>query len=276
MKTLSTVMAAACCFVPTAASAGWPHGARAAVVLTYDDALTSQLDHAVPVLERAGLKATFFLSNVKRADVARWRWVAQKGNELANHTVFHACPAAQYPADPRNTTEAYTPPSMLAEIEQENVLLTALDGRAEHGYGTPCGNNLAGGKDYLGPLRASGKVSYIRYGFAKPEDASVGAASMDPTRIPARDFPEGTTGQQLIDYARQARAGGGAAVYVFHGVAGEYLNVTDAAHRELIGWLVEHRRDVWVATMQEMVDWMNMERAKAATRTAASDSPRKR
>src|SRR6185437_9409438 len=41
----------------------WPDGARAAVSLTYDDGLDSQLDHALPALEAAGLKATFFLTH---------------------------------------------------------------------------------------------------------------------------------------------------------------------------------------------------------------------
>ena len=39
----------------------WPNGARAAVSLTYDDGLNSQLDCALPQLEAAGFRATFFL-----------------------------------------------------------------------------------------------------------------------------------------------------------------------------------------------------------------------
>ena len=248
------IAAAVACFASPAA-ADWPNGAKAAVVLTYDDSLNSQLDHAVPVLDGAGLKGTFFLSNVKRDQVARWRSVAREGHELANHTVFHACPAKQFPADPRYTTEAYTPGSMLTEIEQENVLLTAIDGRADHGYGTPCGNGLAGGMDYLTALRAKGIVSYIRTGDALPSDARTGPADIDPMRIPARSFPENATGEQLVDYARQAEAGGGLAVFVFHGVDGEYLNVSDRAHRELVAWLAAHRGEVWVATLREVADW---------------------
>lgn len=253
MRFIASAIALACCASPAVAE--WPNGARGAVVLSYDDALTSQLDHAVPVLDGARLKATFLLSNVKRADVERWRSVAAHGHELANHTVFHACPARQYPADPRYTTEAYTPASMLTEIEQENVLLTALDGKARHGFGTPCGNNLAGGADYLGPLRAKGIVAYIRHGDATAGDARTQAADIDVMHIPARSFPEGVTGRQLIDYAMEAEKGGGLAVFVFHGVAGEYLNVSDQAHRELVAWLAAHRREVWTATLGEVTDW---------------------
>jgi peptidoglycan/xylan/chitin deacetylase (PgdA/CDA1 family) len=39
----------------------WPGGKQLAVVLTYDDALTSHLDIAIPALDAAGLKGTFFL-----------------------------------------------------------------------------------------------------------------------------------------------------------------------------------------------------------------------
>src|SRR3712207_8903526 len=35
----------------------------------------------------------------------------------------------------------------------------------------------------------------------------------------------------------------------------DYLQVSDAAHRELVGWLRAHRKEVWVATLQEALDW---------------------
>src|SRR5580700_8091860 len=41
----------------------WPHHKKATIVLTYDDALLSQLDTAVPQLKNAGFKATFFLTS---------------------------------------------------------------------------------------------------------------------------------------------------------------------------------------------------------------------
>lgn len=240
---------------PALSATGWPGGARAAVVLSYDDALSSQLDHVVPVLDRAGLKGTFFLSNVKRADVARWRAAAAEGHELANHTMFHACAAAQFPADPRYTTEAYTPASMLAEIEQQNVLLTAIDGRARHGFGTPCGKTLAGGIDYLPALRKAGLVSYVRAPLDSIDDLRTDVSTMDPMHVPSSDFPDGVRSAQLIAFVQKAVDGGGMAVLVFHGVGADYLRVSDADHRALVDWLLAHRRDVWVTTLQQALDW---------------------
>jgi peptidoglycan/xylan/chitin deacetylase (PgdA/CDA1 family) len=255
MKTLLALALSLVCGV-SAASAGtqWPNGAKAAVVLTYDDALTSQLDHAIPVLDAAGFKGTFFLPGPKLADVPRWRAAAAEGHELANHTIFHACPASNYSTDRRYTSEAYTVESMLKEIEQQNILLTALDGKPTHGFATPCGQSKAGGVDYLEALRAAKLVTYVRGVYTSSEDLRANVAQMDPMHVPSRGFDEKVTGAQLIDFAKEAEAGGGMAVYLFHGVAGDYLQVSDAAHRELIAWLAAHRAEVWVTTLQGALD----------------------
>jgi peptidoglycan/xylan/chitin deacetylase (PgdA/CDA1 family) len=255
MKRLLALALSLVCGVPAASATKWPEGAKAAVVLTYDDALDSQLDHAVPVLDAAGLKATFFLTGLKLAAVPRWRAVGAAGHELANHTIFHPCPASNSSTDRRYTSEAYTPASMLREIEQQNVLLTALDGKPTHGFASPCGQTMAGGVDYTEALRAAKLVTYARGVYTSPDDLRADVGRMDPMHIPSRGFPEGVTGAQLIEFAKQAEAGGGMAVYLFHGVGGDYLQVSDSAHRELIAWLAAHRSEVWVTTLQGALDW---------------------
>jgi peptidoglycan/xylan/chitin deacetylase (PgdA/CDA1 family) len=255
MKRFLALALSLVCAVSTASATQWPDGAKAAVVLTYDDALESHLSNAVPALDAAGFKGTFFLANVKLADVPRWRAAAAGGHELGNHTVFHACPAAVFPTDPRNTSEAYTPASMLKEIEQQNVLLTALDGKPAHGFASPCGQTLAGGVDYLEELRAAKLVTYARGVYTSPEDLRADVGRMDLMHVPSRGFDEKVTGAQLIDFAKEAAAGGGMAVYLFHGVGGDYLQVSDAAHRELLAWLAAHRSEVWVTTLQGALDW---------------------
>src|SRR5206468_11852414 len=73
-------------------SRGWPDGARAAVSLTYDDGLNSQLDYAIPELDKHDLKATFFLTEYNiQWRLADWERVAQLGHEVANHTMTHPC-----------------------------------------------------------------------------------------------------------------------------------------------------------------------------------------
>ena len=248
---LSAVLAASL----SQASNVWPNGARAAVVLTYDDALESQLDNVIPELDAANFKATFFLTGPPQKDVVRWRAVAANGHELGNHTIFHACSKSDFPADPRYTSEAYTPASMLKEIARQNVFLTALDGRYQHGFATPCGESLAGGQDYLEALRQSKLVTYVRGVVTLPADLRADVATVDPMHLPSQGFGEGTTTAQLVDLVQRAESGRGWAVFLFHGVGGDYLQVSDAVHRDFIAWLANHREEVWVTTLQQALDW---------------------
>jgi peptidoglycan/xylan/chitin deacetylase (PgdA/CDA1 family) len=236
---------------------GWPGGARGAVVLTYDDAVPSQLDHAVPALDAAGLKGTFFLSNVRLADVDRWRAVAANGHELGNHTLNHPCLAGTFDMPPRQQLESHTVDSVLQEVTQQNVLLTALDGRSEHGFAVPCGQTVAGGKDYLEPLRQSELVTYSRTVSTDRPLVLVDGSTIDLMKMPGRGFASPQNANDLIRYAEQALSSGGLAVFVFHGVGGDYLQVTSDDHRRLVEWLAAHRQSVWTTTMRDAVAYID-------------------
>ena len=246
--------------IPQQAAAGhsmdWPNGARAAIVLTYDDAAPSQLDHAIPALDSAGLKGTFFLSNVRQADVERWKAAAASGHELANHTLNHPCLASAFEMPPRQQLEQHTPESVLQEVGQQNVLLTALDGWQEHGFAVPCGQTLAGGRDYLEPLRRSKLVIYSRSVDQTDDDLQRDPSSFDLMRLPGRAFLSPAGAAQFVEFAEKAAKGGGLAVYVFHGVGGDYLSVDARDHRRFVEWLAAHRETYWVATMRDVVEWI--------------------
>jgi peptidoglycan/xylan/chitin deacetylase (PgdA/CDA1 family) len=87
---LATLMLALAAGAPAAAQTAfaWPKGKRAAIVLTYDDAMPSQLAVAIPQLDAAGLKGTFFLDadSLTPAEILRWRGAARRGHELGNHS----------------------------------------------------------------------------------------------------------------------------------------------------------------------------------------------
>jgi peptidoglycan/xylan/chitin deacetylase (PgdA/CDA1 family) len=239
----------------------WPNGARAAIVLTYDDAAPSQLDHAIPALDSAGLKGTFFLSNVPLADVERWRAAAASGHELANHTLNHPCLAGTFEMPPRQQLEQHTPESVLQEIGQQNVLLTALDRRHEHGFAVPCGQSLAGGRDYLEPLRRSKLVTYSRSDEETDDDLHRDPSSFDLMRLPGRAFSSPAGTEQLVEFAEKAAKGGGLAVYVFHGVGGDHLSIAARDHSRFVEWLAAHRQKYWIATMRDVVEWIGKKRA---------------
>ena len=228
----------------------WPDGKQAAIVLTYDDALRSHLDVALPQLDAAGLKGTFFLSGtLPQEDVERWRKVAAGGHELGNHSVFHPCAKGTFEMPEQYTNERYSVKTMLTEIRVMNTLLHAIDGRAEHTFATPCGQTVVGGEDYMAALRTSGLVKYVRAAGPPTGDGR------DPFNVPSVFFPDTVTGAELIAFVEATTKRGGLGVLGFHGVGGDYLTVSADAHQQLVQYLKAHQGAIWVATFRQAMDY---------------------
>lgn len=239
---------------PAAAKVAWPEGRKAAIVLTYDDAAPSQLDNAVPQLDAVGLKGTFFLNaRFGEKDVPRWRAAAAAGHELGNHTLFHPCPRGSFEMEKQYESEGYSVRGMLAEIAAMNALLHAIDGKLGRTMGVPCGMPLAGGQNYVEPLRQAGTIRYLRNNIA---GGSVIAdpRALDPMNVPCVSFPSSATAADYIAFVQQVERSGGMGVIVFHGVGGDWLAVTNEAHRGLLKYLKEREREVWTAPFQTVMD----------------------
>jgi peptidoglycan/xylan/chitin deacetylase (PgdA/CDA1 family) len=242
---------------PSHAQIAWPaKGKKAALVLTYDDALRSQLDNAIPQLEAAGFKGTFFLDgDITPAEMLRWRKVQKSGHELGNHSLFHPCPRALLPDRRNYLTENYDVDRMLGEIAAMNNLLFGIDGATARTYAAPCSQMLVGGVDYTDALRRSGLVRYSRTGGDQYRSVIHDFAKLDLHQVPSWGPVDQPNGAALIAYASRVRDANGLGVLQFHGVGGDYLEVTAEAHQQLLHWLREHP-DVWVATFQEVMDYV--------------------
>ncbi|HLZ86120.1 MAG TPA: polysaccharide deacetylase family protein [Puia sp.] len=250
-------MLTVCCFIVCCRLAAqpieWPNHKRAAIVLTYDDALKSQLDTAVPQLRRAGFKATFFLtSDIDSQSIPRWRAVAREGFELANHTLYHPCPNGE--DNPVSSVE-YTPYKMVREIEVMNHFLFAVDGRSGRTYAYPCAETTAGGKDYVDTLRRYGVVKYARVG-GDTSAVITDLAHLDPLRVPSLGLEDSTSAEMIISFVKSVQQRGGMGIIMFHGIGGDYITTSSRVHQALLDYLVENRRSIWVTTFQQAMDFV--------------------
>jgi len=260
MKTLSQrltiVIAAVFCAAASAGSAAapgspgfpWPGGARAAVSLAYDDALDSQLDHALPDLDRLGLRASFYLTLASDGVTRRmgdWRAAAARGHELGNHTLFHQCARSQPGHEwvsAENDLDTTSAAGLAAQVRLGNAMLQALDGRRERTLTVPCGDLLAAGEPWL--PKVQGEFVAIKAGAG---GVVVDMAALDLKAVGVI-APEGVSGAWLIAQAEAAAAAGTMVNFTFHGIDGEYLNVSRAAHRELLEYLAGHPGKFYVDT----------------------------
>jgi peptidoglycan-N-acetylglucosamine deacetylase len=246
------------CSSSAAAEFRWAReGTTSAIVLTYDDALESQLEFALPQLESAQLRGTFFLDgDISPAEMLRWRAVAAKGHELGNHSLFHPCPRAMLPDRVSYHTENYDVARMLAEIAVMNNVLFGIDGRTARNYSLPCSQALVGGTDYTEPLRRSGLIRFARTGGDQWNSVVTDFSKLDLLRVPSFGPVDSPSGTELIAYVERVRSARGLGVLQFHGVGGDYLQVTAKAHQELVDHLRAHP-DVWVGTFHDVMDYVS-------------------
>lgn len=228
----------------------WPNGQQAAVSLSYDDALNSQLDNAVPVLNANGIKASFYLmlaSPVVPARLAEWRAVAKQGHELGNHTLYHACSKSQPGTDwvkDFNNMDKRVVEQMRDEIVVANAFLHAIDGKLERTMTPPCGHTKTLDGDYVPAIEAE---------FV----AIKGNEKNFPEGFISYALPDGQSGKELIAHVKQAAKNGGVVNIIFHGIGGDHIAVSSAAHQELIEFLAANRNQYWTDTYLNIMTYVN-------------------
>ena len=217
----------------------WPQGRKIALSLSYDDALNSQLDNALPALDKRKLKASFYVlpnSQVMNTRMQEWKAAAQNGHELGNHSVYHPCRASlpdREWVEPHHDLDKYTVEQMLEELRTANTFLKALDGKTQRTYTIPCGDLLVGGKEYLNQAT---KFFVAVKGQGVDEGFSVLWAPAD------------VSGEQLIEYIRNVPENVSLINILFHGIGGDFLSVSTQAHSQLLDFLAKNQKTYYVDT----------------------------
>lgn len=231
------------------AEPNWPEPGKLAVSLSYDDALQSQLDNAAPALKRSGISASFYptlSSPVISSRLKEWRALAQAGHELGNHTLFHPCsrsaPGRSWVPEEQDL-DAYSLERIRTEITTANAFLMALDGQTERTYTPPCLDQA---------VRQGNYVDHTR-------DLFVGVKSAE--QLPAgwvkTVLPEGQTGEELIALVEQAAREHKLLNIIFHGIGGDYMTISTAAHEQLLRYLAANRDSYWVDSYRNIMRKVN-------------------
>jgi len=234
-------------------------GKKCAVVLTYDDAIDQHLDNAIPVLDSLGLKATFYLtafSNSIHSRLNDWKKLAVTGHELGNHTLYHPCDASlngRAWVQPDNDLSKYTIKRMENEIRMTNVFLQALDGKTKRTFAFTCGDMKIGDSAFMNGM----KNDFVAARAVRNQMHTINEVDLYNTDcyvVANNSFEEMKT---WVDKAIQSHS---LLVILFHGVGGgNGLDVTIAAHRQLLSYIKQNEKDIYVKPMIEMAahikDW---------------------
>ncbi len=242
----------------------WPEGRKAAVSLAYDDALDSQLDNAIPALDRHGFKGSFYLQ-LSRPPVAErleeWRAAARNGHELGNHSLFHQCSGSLPDRDwvePAHDLDTTTAARMREQVLLGNAMLHAIDGRTERTFTVPCGDAIAADGNYVDLLAPAFVAIKLGQGGVTPD-----MATLDPHAVTV-EAPVGASAEALIAQVEEAGRRGTMVNFTFHGIGGDYLQVSREAHEGLLEYLDRHRDVYWVDSFVNLMRYVRARQQETA------------
>jgi beta-glucosidase len=122
----------------------WPEGKKMALSFTFDDARISQIDNGIPLFDKYGIKATFYVSlNNLEKKLDGWKKAISSGHEIGNHTLLHAC-TVNYDFSKRNPLEDYTLSRMNSELDSSNNAIKKMLGIQAVSFAYPCGQTFIG------------------------------------------------------------------------------------------------------------------------------------
>ena len=236
----------------------WPQGAEGAVSLSFDDGMRSQREVAVPLLNRYGIRATFYVN--PRDDyatmLAGWQDAAAAGHEIGNHTINHPC-SKNHPFISefgRRALEEMNFDDIAWEIDETNRRLSeALPQQGPVSFAYPCYQPFVG----RGPTRQSYVPVVLERCVAgrgrgelsnNPKHCDIGYLWSWPC--------ERMVGQTMIGIVEQAAALGWWAILTFHGIHEGHLSVAEGDLEELCAHLQRAKSRIWSAPVAEVAQWV--------------------
>lgn len=223
-------------------------GKKAAVVITYDDAIDQHLDNAVPLLDSLGLKASFYITAFSTSVQNRlneWKHLDKKGHELGNHTLYHPCVggAGREWVKPEYDMRNYTVQRMIDETRMTNLFLQALDGKTKRTFAFTCGDMKIGDSSFIHAM----KKDFVAARAVRNEMHKIN--EIDLYNVDCY-MVNNHSAEEMIGWVKKAIANNALLVILFHGVGGgNGLDVSLSAHRQFLQYLKQNEKDILIEPM---------------------------
>ena len=224
-----------------------------AVSLTFDDGKPSQLEKAIPAMDKLGIKGSFYLTvngSDWKEDIKPWIDVAGCGHEIGNHTFSHVC--SNNFTGKRGGLEDKTLDQIETDIlTAQNRLVKTFPDQQQWTFCYPCYLTYVG--------RGVSRQSYVpvvakhflagrsggEYGFGNhPATVDLACAwGLSTDRM---------SGPEMIGLVEQLTAQGRWVILVFHEINGKRLTVGGYEFNMLLNYLHRNSDRIWTAPMGEV------------------------
>lgn len=237
----------------------WPDGKTMAISLTWDDGRKSQVETGTPLLDKYGVKATFYVvpSLVEEA-LPGWQTAVKNGHEIGNHSLLHPC-SGNFLWAREVALEEYTLARMNEELGKANEKVRQLLNVTPTEFAYPCGQTFVGrGREtqsYV-PLVTDRFVSGRTWLDEVPNDpAYCDLAQLTGVEMDGKDFDEI---KALIETARKD---GLWLILAGHDIGEKNIQTTEVEMlNRLLPYLQDPANGIWVAPVGEISAYVKEKR----------------
>lgn len=237
----------------------WPEGKKAAISLTFDDGRLSQVDHGIPVLDKYGVKATFYLvpaAMMERKD--GWKAAVKNGHEVGNHSNTHPC-TGNFDWSRGNALENYTLKSISANLDSCSQAIKNELGVKAVSFAFPCGQKFVG--------RGKNTKSYVpviadkfQTGRGWLDEGANDPVFCDMSQLTGMEL-DGKSFDQVKELIEIAKNKGQWLILAGHEMnnGGDQTSLLTTLE-ELCKYALDPANGVWVGTVQEVANYISEKR----------------
>jgi peptidoglycan/xylan/chitin deacetylase (PgdA/CDA1 family) len=247
------------CFAQKTETFSWPNGNTMAVSLTWDDGRESQVTVGTPILDKYGVKATFYVvpSSVERA-LRGWQSAVNNGHEIGNHSLVHPC-SGNFLWSRDRALEDYTKSQMRTELTKANEKIQELLGVTPSEFAYPCGQTFVGRG-----VRTMSYVPIISEQFSSGrtwlDEAANDPAYCDLAQITGVEM-DGKDIKSIKALIEQAKEGGLWLVLAGHDIGSKNRQTTKVKMlKKLLPYLTDSANKIWVAPVGEISAYIETQR----------------
>lgn len=238
----------------------WPQGKKGAVSFSFDDARVSQVDTGLAVLERAGVKATFYLNPpAMERRLEGWKKAVAAGHEIGNHSSSHPC-SGNFKFSAKNALEDYTMARLEKDLDDASAAIDKALGVKTVSFAYPCGQKYIGrGENVQSYVPAIARRFLTGRGY-------LDEAANDPLVCDLANLM-GTGGdglgfEEMVKLVDAAVAEGRWLIFAGHEMGKRGYQFTDMdALEKLCAYMKAPERGIWVGTVGEIGSYIRKSRS---------------
>ncbi|MCZ6678795.1 MAG: polysaccharide deacetylase family protein [Candidatus Poribacteria bacterium] len=243
----------------------WNDDTRAAISLTFDDGMASHLDTAIPLLEKYGLRGTFYITargeDGGQQALTRFRPAFEAGHEIGNHSIHHWCSCAGAMDAQQRGLEYRTLDEVEAELRAADERFKAVFPEVERwSFCYPCYNTFVG----KGLNRRSYVPIVAKFFFAARAGGEMSNLINSPYHADVHCLSswkcERRSAAELIGLVEQTATQGGWSIFTFHGFGEGHLPVAQPDFEALLVHLDAVRDRIQTAPLVKVAEYLHSKR----------------